>query len=299
MNTPFVQIHLQLEHPGTRLPPHALFAIRQLFPAAFRRAVGCLTVEGTCVNGPACPCRDLFDQRLTTDPSALRRFQKPPLPFAFRIPLLPEKSAKGTVFELSLVIAGEVIRHLDLFLKAVTFLFAAPGRLGDWKVIRMEAASEDGSRIVIPSDGAGREFANLPVLSFDELFSRSSAPCSSVTIEFLTPLRVMHKGIPLREIEFSELAGCLFRRISSLAYYYGGEELAHDFKWLAERSREISCNRSGLDWINRGGGLQGLEGIATYCGELADFIPFLSLGSRLNIGKGAAYGMGSYSFSAD
>jgi CRISPR-associated endoribonuclease Cas6 len=297
MNTPFVQIFLQLEHPGTRLPPHALFAIRQLFPAAFRHAVGCLTVEGTCKNGPLCPCRDLFDQRLTTDPSALRRYQKPPLPFAFRIPLLPERSVKGTVFELSLVIAGEVIRHLDLFLKAVTFMFAAPGRLSDWRAVRMEAASEDGSRILIPSDGGG-EFANLPVLSFDELFSGSSAPCSSVTIEFLTPLRVLHKGIPLRELEFSALAGCLFRRISSLAYYYGGEELAHDFKWLAEKSREVSCKRSDLLWINRAGGMQGVEGIATYCGELADFVPFLSLGSRLNIGKGASYGMGSYSYSA-
>ena len=299
MNTPFVQIHLQLDHSETRLPPHALFAIRQLFPDAFRRAVGCLSLDGTCNGGPACPCRTIFDQNLTTDPSALRRYQKPPLPFAFKIPLLPEKSVKEASVEISLVIAGEVIRHLDLFLRAVNLLFTAPGRLSSWKVIRTEAASEDGSRIPILSNGAGSEFTDLPVLSFDELFSRSCGPCSRVTIEFMTPLRLMHKGAPLREIEFSALAGGLFRRISSLAYYYGGEELTHDFKWLAERSREISCSRSNLGWINRGSGLQGVEGVATFCGELADFIPFLSLGSRLNIGKGAAYGMGSYRFSID
>jgi Uncharacterized conserved protein (DUF2276). len=227
----------------------------------------------------------------------LRRYQKPPLPFAFRFPLLPEKSAPRTLVELSLVIAGEAISHLDLFLEAVRDLAGSSEKMGRWQAVRIEAASEDGSRILVPSEGVGREFANLPLLSFDELFSRSCAPCHSVTIDFLTPLRVLHKGVPLREIPFSAVAGALFRRVSSLAYYYGGEELSHDFKWLAERGREIACSRSGLNWINRGGGLQGIEGSATFCGELAEFIPFLELGSRFNIGKGAAYGMGSYSYS--
>jgi len=205
---------------------------------------------------------------------------------------------QGSFVELSLVIAGEAISHLDLFLAAVKVLIGSSDRMGQWRAVRMEAASEDGSRILIPSDGGGREFASLPVLSFDEFFSRSSGPCSSVTIDFTTPLRLLHKGIPLREIGFNAVAGAMFRRVSSMAYYYGGEELSHDFKWLAERSREITCSRSALNWKNHGGGLQGVEGTVTFCGELAEFIPFLALGSRLNIGKGSAYGMGNYSFSA-
>lgn len=298
MSTPFVQIHLTIEHPGSRLPPQTLFAIRQLFPSAFRHAVGCLTKDGGCNGGPSCPCRTLFDQNLTSDPSALRRYQKPPLPFAFRIPILPEKSVQGTLVELSLVIAGEAMNHLDLFFKAVKRLIGSSERMGPWRAVSVEAASDDGSRILIPLDGAGREFANLPILSFDDFFSRSCGPCACVTIDFQTPLRLLHKGVPLREISFSAVAGALFRRISSVAYYYGGEELSHDFKWLAERSREVDCSRSGLKWINRGGGLQGIEGAITFSGELTEFIPFLELGSRLNIGKGAAYGMGSYSYSA-
>jgi len=299
MSTPFVQIHLTLEHPGTRLPPHALFAIRQLFPAAFRRAVGCLTKDGDCNGGPGCPCRTIFDQKLTSDPSALRRYQKPPLPFAFRIPLLTGNSLRGTLVDLSLVITGGAISHLDLFLAAVRELAGSSERMGQWHAVRIEAVSEDGSRILLPSEGIGREFANLPVLSFDEFFSRSFGPCCRVTIDFLTPLRLLHKGVPLREIGFNAVAGALFRRVSSLAYYYGGEELSHDFKWLAARSKEITCSRSGLNWINRGAGLQGVEGAVTFCGELAEFIPFLDLGSRFNIGKGAAFGMGSYSYSVD
>lgn len=298
MSTPFVQIYLTLEHPGTRLPPHALFALRQLFPAAFRSAVGCLNSDGSCSAGPSCPCRSTFDQSLATDPSALRRYQKPPLPFAFRIPILPAKPAKGTLIELSLAIAGEAISHLDPFFKALGILLESHGRIGHWKIVRIEAAAGDGSRIPIPADSKNGEFANLPLLYFEELLSRS-APCSTVTVDILTPLRLLHKGVPLRELEFSALAGALFRRVSSLAYYYGGEELTHDFKWLAGRSREISCSRSALEWRAHGGPLQGLEGSVTFSGELAEFIPFLALGSRFNIGKGAAYGMGSYRFSID
>jgi hypothetical protein len=296
MGTPFVQIHFTLEHPGTKLPPHALFAIRQLFPAAFRHATGCLTSDRGCSDGPACPCRTIFDQKLTSDPAALRRYQKPPLPFAFRIPFLTENSKRGTSVELSLAIVGEAISHLALFLEAVKTLTGSE-RMGRCRTVRIEAASEDGTRIMIPIEGAGKGFADLPVLSFDDFFSRNWGPCSSVTIDFLAPLRLLHKGVPLREIAFSAVAGALFRRISSLAYYYGGEELSHDFKWLAERSREVTCSGAKLIWINRGGGLQGIEGSATFCGELTEFIPFLMLGSRLNIGKGAAYGMGSCAYS--
>ncbi len=297
MNTPFVQLHFSLKPPAIKLSPYLLFAIRQEFHAAFRRAAGCFNGKPACGGGIDCPCRCVFDQKLATDPSALRRYQKPPLPFAFKIPLLPGKFPAGAGTELTLVIAGEVIRHLDLFIKAVLSLFESSRVFKGWQVSRLEAVSVDGTRAAIPSDGAG-EFASLPILSFDELFTAGGGNCSRVTMNFQTPLRLLHKGSPVKDLSFSTVAGALFRRISSLAYYYGKEELPHDFKWLAQRSQEIVCTRSGLQWVNRGGGLQGVEGELEFGGELADFIPFISLGDRLNIGKGASYGMGSYSFSA-
>lgn len=298
MNTPFVELHFTLEPAAGKPAPQTLLAVRQLFPAAFRRANGCLGLDQGCGKTADCPCRSVFGQNLTPDPAALRRYQKPPLPFAFKIPLLPEKLMEGEV-ELSLVIVGEAINHLDLFIKAVTLLFHPPGSFKNWQVVSIEAACGDGSRIAIPASGISTEFSSLPLLSFDELFIQGSIDCSKITIEFQTPLRLLHKGAPLRDIRFSHLAGALFRRVSSLAYYYGGEELPHDFKWLAQRSRGIVCPHADLRWVNRGGSLQGVEGTAEFIGELADFMPFLHLGSLLNIGKGAAYGMGSYRFSAE
>jgi len=292
MNTAFVQLHFTLEHSWGKPAPQTLFAVRQLFPAAFRQANGCLGFDLGCRESADCPCRSVFGQSLTPDPTALRRYQKPPLPFAFKIPRLPESE-----IELSLVIVGDAINHLDLFIKAMMLLFQPPGSLQNWRVVSLEAACGDGSRIAIPVNGISTEFSSLPLLSFDELFTQGRVDCSKITIEFQAPSRLLHKGVPLRDIQFSHLAGALFRRVSSLAYYYGGEELPHDFKWLADRSREIVCTSSDLRWVNHGGLLQGVVGSSEYNGELAEFIPFLHLGSLLNIGKSAAYGMGSYLFS--
>ncbi len=299
MKTPFVQLRFSLEAPSEKLNPYTLFAIRQQFHAAFRRAAGCFHTTLTCTADIDCPCRYVFDQKLATDPAALRRYQKPPLPFAFKIPLLTEELSIGDEVELTLVIVGEAIRHLDLFVDGVLSLFGPSGPFKNWQVISVEAVSVDKTLIAIPPNRGGGEFDSLPILSFDDFFSEASVNCSRLTVNFQTPLRLVHKGSPVRNLSFSTVAGALFRRISSLAYYYGREELPHDFKWLARQSQQVVCSRSDLNWVNHGGSLQGIEGRAEFSGALAEFIPFLHLGSVLNIGKGAAYGMGSYSFSVD
>ena len=299
MNTPFVQLRFSLELPSDKPNPYVLFAIRQQFHAAFRRAAGCFYTALTCKADVDCPCCYVFDQKLATDPSALRRYQKPPLPFAFKIPLLTEELSLGDTIELSLVVVGEAIRHLHLFVDGVLSLFGPSGPFKNWQVVSVEAVSVDKNLIAIPPNMAGGEFDSLPILSFDDFFSEDSVNCSRLRINFQTPLRLVHKGSPLRSVFFSTVAGALFRRISSLAYYYGGEELPHDFKWLARQSQQVVCSCSDLHWANHGGSLQGVEGRAEFSGALAEFIPFLHLGSVLNIGKGASYGMGSYSFSVD
>lgn len=297
MNTPFVQLQFTLEPAAERLMPYALFAIRQQFHTDFRRAAGCFHELHACRAGSDCPCRSVFDQQLATDPAALRRYQKPPLPFAFKIPVLPAMPERGHEVDLSLVVAGEVIRHLDLFVKATLHFFESSVVFKKWRIRSVAAVSLDGTRTVIPVAAGVGEFASLPILSFDELISGGGGSCSRISINVQTPLRLMHKGAPARDLPFSRVAGALFRRISSLAYYYGGEELPYDFKWLAQQSQKIACTHTDLRWVNCGGSLQGVEGAAEFSGELAEFIPFLHLGSLLNIGKGAAYGMGSYRFS--
>jgi len=278
--------------------PAALFAIRQQFHTAFRRAAGCFHGQRECRAGSDCPCHSVFGQQLATDPAALRLYQKPPLPFAFKIPLLPGRVERGKEVELSLVIVGEAISYLDLFVKATLSFFESAGAFSSWQVTSVMAACPDGSRTVLPSAAGVAEFSSLPLLSFDDPATGEGGSCSRIFVDFQTPLRLLHNGSPLQDISFSRFTGALFRRISSLAYYYGGEDLPHDFKWLAEKSRAVVCRHAAMSWTNLGGSLQGVTGTAEFTGELTDFIPFLLLGSRLNVGKGAAYGMGRYCFSA-
>lgn len=296
MDIPLVHLIITLEHAGGETPSLGQFSLKRVFPAAYRRVIGCATAAGECGAGPDCPCRATFEQKLTPDPAALRRFQKPPLPFVFQLPDPSSGLQKGARTELALILVGGATSRLETYLEAMELLFPARGQGNPWRLqLRsIEAAAGDGVRTVLPTGGGRAAFSSLPLLSFDELANPGLLTTGTLTLELLTPLRLLRQGVPLRELPFSAVAGALFRRISSLAYYYGGLELPHDFKWLAERGRGVACSRSELTWVNRGGGQQGLEGRVTYSGELDDFLPFINLGSRLNFGKGAAYGMGRY-----
>ncbi len=298
MDIPLVHLVITLEQGGGE-PPQGLFALRKLFPAAFRRVTGCATPAGECGGGPGCPCRATFGQDLTPDPAALRRYQKPPLPFAFRFSPPAGRPRRGEPAELRLTLVGEAANLLDIYLHTITTLFP-PGSSSPLSMAcrAVEAVAGDGTRILLRSGDGPPDLSSLPLLTFADTVPLPGNPGTSVSLEIGTPLRLLHRGMPLRELPFPAVAGALFRRVSSLAYYYGGVELPHDFKWLAQLSRTVTCRRSELAWVNRGGGLQGVEGRVTYGGELEEFLPFLALGSLLNLGKGAAYGMGSYTLAA-
>lgn len=277
-------VHLEFTASGRcGSPPAAnlLSSLRKGFPTAFRRATGCAAEGGECGDGGGCPCRTVFGQELAADPTALRRYQKPPLPFAFRL----QPAGRGGGEDLALLLFGAAVTHLDLFIAATLDLLGPCSQGG----LLVSAVAADGGRVPIPSGIHPAEFPSLPLLSLDELLEPCRGRVTEVTIEILSPLRLLQGGAPLRHIPFAPLAGALFRRISSLAYYYGGRELGCEFKWLASLASQVACSRSELVRTPFG-----VTGRVTYAGDLEEFLPFISLGSLLNVGKGAAYGMGSY-----
>jgi CRISPR/Cas system endoribonuclease Cas6 (RAMP superfamily) len=195
----------------------------------------------------------------------------------------------GDIAEFSLTLTGGATNHLELYLAAVRAALPPPLRL-----LAIAAVAVDGSRKTIVCKGGRADLSAVAITSFEELMTSAIAPPDPLRIKFLTPLRLMQSGAPLYSPSFPALAGALFRRVSSLAYYYGGVELDCDFKRLAEKSRDVKCDNSDLKWINWGGALQGVVGRVSLSGELDELLPFLHLGELLNVGKGASYGMGSY-----
>lgn len=289
MEIPLVQLIFTLDSSSVGEPQDLSAVLKKLFPRSFRKAAGCLDSSGECGAGPDCPCRATFGQELTPDPMALRRYQKPPLPFAFQFTNLSPGKGKGNL-ELSINIAGDAVNHVALYVDAIRMLFA-PGTPCGARIMEVTAVGGDGLRVPIP---VAPPLPALPLLSFDDFLSISGAGTRSITMEFSSPLRIVQNGALILEPHFSTVAGTLFRRVSSIAYYYGGRELPYDFKWLAARSREVSCSGASMSRSYKSGILQGGVGSITYRGNLSDFIPFLTLGEYLNLGKGSAYGMGRY-----
>lgn len=125
------------------------------------------------------------------------------------------------------------------------------------------------------------------------LQSRALSP-DQVSIEFVSPLRLLKHGRPVRQLPPSLVLRSLMRRISALVYYYGGMELELDFKWLARQSATVIAKDTALEWKDNGRCPSGLLGSTTLAGDLSDFHYFLAMGEYLNIGKGAPFGFGKF-----
>jgi hypothetical protein len=125
-------------------------------------------VCGSCSGRNSCDWNLVFGQELSTDPSALKRFQKPPLPFMFTFPSQPDLADIMTEIECGLVVIGHAISCLDMLLDG-------------FKAILLSLASEllmigtrDYQGIVHPlGDECGINFRdNLIVLSSLDLLEK-------------------------------------------------------------------------------------------------------------------------------
>jgi len=239
----------------------------------------------------------LFGQALSPDPAAVRRFQKPPLPFVFDFPLLSSAHVFGNDADISLMLAGSAVNSLSLFIAAVRSTLARCEAIAHTRITLRQILSCGVNGTVaslLDSDGC---------LLTDglTLLSPDSFPCpvsvdglSDVTVVLLTPLRLLREGRPVRRLTFGDFVRPLMRRYSSLAYYYCGFESDADYKWLAEESGDVRVGYSAVQWEEWPGLQGGLTGEVRFSALSADLYPFLQFGEYFHLGKGAVYGMGRY-----
>jgi hypothetical protein len=278
--------------------PQALLLLNKPFEEAFRKSA-CRYV-GRC---DQCTCRDVctyhavFAQELAADPSVVKRYQKPPLPFAFQIPLPAPHSKRGDEFELGLVLVGRTAGLVKIFREAVVRLFRPdkPGAVPSASIVRVESAGCSGFRSLLATGEGIPSPAGLVTISLDDLIAMNTLPSDRVGIRIHTPLRTLSDGKPVTEFSFSSFIRPLLRRISSLSYYYYGSILDMDYKRLTGISGSIETHKCDFRWVNRHKGSPcGIVGTGTLVGDLTDFHPALLLGEYLQCGKGAAFGMGRY-----
>jgi len=249
-----------------------------------------------CKENTDCPYLAVFAQELSTDPDIVRRHQKPPLPFAFKIMQI---SSDCSSLEICLVVVGKAVNHLDVFIKTVRRLVATipvqnHGNPPDISGVYCQ----DNQSVRLELDLSSHGTRNVIVLSSLDIME-NPVGADDVRLVIESPLRLLSGGSELRHFDFSAFLRSQMRRCSSLFAYYGDGELEIDFAGLSSDAKQVVCLCDGIryshpPWSQRPNHA-GLFGASRFVAVTPGIMSLLTLGGYFNAGKVASFGFGTYS----
>lgn len=256
----------------------------------------------TCSGRGECPWHLVFGQELTCDPAALRRHQKPPLPFVFSFPFCDHLPETPGTLACGLVVVGSGISCLGMLLDGFTSLLADRDCPAQGRVVQVFTRDYQGMRMELVTGDRSGVSANLIVKSSTGLLDCLDWSGERCRLELLTPLKLRVDGRQARRFEFSHFARSLLRRVSSLIYYYERIKSGLDFKDLSRQVDAIVCNEGRFRFEDGSGSTRQIAGIlgqGVFSGDLGGLMPFLVLGSYFHVGKSSSFGFGRYSLCVD
>jgi len=284
---------VETDNPDVAAYYQALRRFEQLF-----RQTCCGNLRDECIacnERSSCSYRAVFAQDLSSDPDVVRRHQKPPLPFAFKLKQVPNDES---YLEISLVVAGKAINHLDAFIRSVRQMVemipaqnhvSAPCIRGvyclDYQMLRhrLDLLSSASQNVIVLS-------------SLDIMENPAGAEIIRLIIE--SPLRLLCGGSELRRFDFSAFLRSQMRRCSSLFAYYGDGELDIDFAELSGEASLVKCLDDGIRYSQPPWSMRqnhaGLIGASCFAGVTPGILSLLTLGAYINAGKLASFGFGAY-----
>lgn len=267
------------------------------FDVFFRRSFCRFAFDSckACKVETACPYRDVFSQTLSTDPDVVRRHQKPPLPFSFKINRMDIDSSS---LELAIVMVGNAINYLSIFHSAIFQLIdSISDKCVDSVPVITGIYSLDYQSGRHEIDFATPDNLNLIVLSSREVME-NTVVTESIRLVLTSPLRLLSAKSLLHGFDFNVFMRSQLRRCSSLFAYYGDGELDIDYAGLSSASDRVICSKNSIRYSqpswSQSSGNAGLLGTSEFRCLTPGMLPVLTLGSYFNSGKGAASGMGAY-----
>ncbi len=221
----------------------------------------------SCPDAASCPYARLFEpQPAICGPSG---FTNLPRPFVLRAEVLNERTFHpGDHFSLRL--------HLFGAMEAAGLIEASFATIEQLELLGVNTAALD-----------------IPL---------TPSPCSSLQINFLTPMEIKWKNGVIRRPDFPALVSRLRDRIASIATFYGSGPLNWDFNQIAacaESIRMTQCDVREVDAGRRSSrtgqthGLGGFIGQASYKGGLDQFLPMLRVAEWIGIGRHTSWGNGA------
>lgn len=249
-------------------------------------------------------CRSLFQPSLSDDPIARRKFQKPSPAFVVTMPIMEKvRLEAGDQLELEVLFIGTGIPLIHEFLRSLVHLghLGLAAGEGRFEVLKLCSCEPDGSENQVWQQDQSTTSLACSVQPLSWLLSDDQVP-DSVSINFLTPTRLMVEGKPLRKPLFKDVFPFILRRVTSMLYAHCGLEVLEAPSSLLVQSRELNVMATRLCWLDWRPlpGRQGLV-VGGFTGEmvlqgqsLKDLYWVLSVASLFGVGKGATYGAGRF-----
>lgn len=248
----------------------------------------------------------LFSPDLSHDPFARRQFQKSGPAFVLQF---DDKQQgiyqRGDLMTLNVIVWGGNIESVKDFAQVVEVLGKTGLRHDAGRFEVAEIYAEDSACQLQKIWTYGESFNAFiaPVRDGDWWLSSCTLECDHIQLQFLTPARLIVKQRPLFHPTFKLIFPFILRRVTSLLYTHCNCDLEVDSHALFVTAASIETQKNKLNWndwrelkgVDSHHPLGGIEGsIDLYGSSLVDLIPYLYLGSLMNLGKNAAYGAGRY-----
>lgn len=248
----------------------------------------------------------LFEPELASDPVAQRQFQKSGPAFVLNVDLDQLGTyQKGDLFTFDAIVWGGDLEVVHDFVHVIDALGKTGLRPDAGRFDMFEVYAEDSAvqlqRVWSHEDINSELIA--PVRDGEWWLNSCALECKRVRLEFTTPARLIVRKRPMFNPTFKLIFPFILRRVTSMLYNHCRLDLSVDSQALLDMSALITCQHCSLKWndwreLQRedcNQPLGGVEGSVELCGsELIDLIPFLYLGSLMNLGKNASFAAGQY-----
>jgi hypothetical protein len=265
----------------------------------------------TCMLRDRCVYLYLFETPPPPDTEMMRLYPTAPHPFIIEPPdngarIVPQ----GGDFEFGLTVIGRALEYLPYFIYA--FLHLGDKGLGSGKgrfVLQdVGAISSNGFKSIYQTQNQSLKKPNpYPTSQTIDALCEGFRSARQINIAFRTPTRIKSEGRLTGEPEFHNLIRSLLRRLSAISYFHCGRKLDMDFKGLIERAHLVERVSSDLQWHDwdryssrqkQKMTLGGFLGEATFKGDFWEFLPLLTWGEVLHVGKAASFGLGRYTITS-
>jgi hypothetical protein len=251
--------------------------------------------------------RALFQPSLSTDPVALRKFQKPAPAFVISMPVMQkELLSVGGQFALEVLFIGTGIPLIHEFLRSLIHigklgLVAGEGRFEVVELLNVGPAQSEG--LVWRQDEPLESLA-CSVQPLSWLLCQGQVH-KQVRLIFTTPTRLMVNGKPLRKPALRKIFPFMLRRTTSMLHTHCQLEVLDDPATLLELIDKLEAVATGMSWSDwrllpgrQGFSVGGFVGEMSVNGDaLQDLYWVFAVASLLGIGKGATYGAGQFELS--